>query len=249
MPFISSVKVLEDKPDLSRWSLKYEVFGRNVEFSWLARNMTPTKNQKIHWRSLEGLPNRGAVRFFPKTPSSCRVQLTVAYEIPEILAPVGSALKPFMEGLLLKGLERFAAFAKERNSKIPQPWRSLQCKNSRIWSVSFPLKHDYHNRRLHIVTADVGKIMCWQRNKRVNIMASMKLKFGSYLSFLFFRYDYASWARCHHKPNVPTGHKENAPSKWLFWVQKNMVDVKCVQSFKDTINKQLNFFCNHLMFM
>jgi hypothetical protein len=76
----------------------------------------------------------------------------VAYEIPEILAPVGSvsgisthlmlvslfhqllqilrlinqivihqALKPFMEGLLLKGLERFAAFAKERNSKIPQP--------------------------------------------------------------------------------------------------------------------------------
>ncbi|KAG2588475.1 uncharacterized protein LOC120673183 [Panicum virgatum] len=121
MPFISSVKVLEDKPDLSRWSLKYEVFGRNVEFSWLARNMTPTKNQKIHWRSLEGLPNRGTVRFFPKTPSSCRVQLTVAYEIPEILAPVGSALKPFMEGLLLKGLERFAAFAKERNSKIPQP--------------------------------------------------------------------------------------------------------------------------------
>ncbi|RLM93029.1 hypothetical protein C2845_PM08G11940 [Panicum miliaceum] len=115
------LKVLEDKPDLSRWSLKYEVFGRNVEFSWLARNMTPTKNQKIHWRSLEGLPNRGAVRFFPKTPSSCRVQLTVAYEIPEILAPVGSALKPFMEGLLLKGLERFAKFAKERNSKIPQP--------------------------------------------------------------------------------------------------------------------------------
>ncbi|KAK8951462.1 hypothetical protein KSP39_PZI004160 [Platanthera zijinensis] len=58
MPFISSVKVLKDKPDLSRWSLKYEVFGRNVEFSWLARNMQPILNQKIHWRSLEGLPNR-----------------------------------------------------------------------------------------------------------------------------------------------------------------------------------------------
>ncbi|TVU21087.1 hypothetical protein EJB05_30701 [Eragrostis curvula] len=121
MPFISSVKVLEDKPDLSRWSLKYEVLGRNVEFSWLARNMTPIKNQKIHWRSLEGLPNRGAVRFFPKGPTSCRVQLTVSYEIPEILAPVASALKPFMESLLLKGLERFAVYAKERNSKIPQP--------------------------------------------------------------------------------------------------------------------------------
>ena len=199
----------------------------------------------------------------------------MAYEIPEILAPVGSvsgisthrmlvaifqqllqilkltnlivihqALKPFMEGLLLKGLERFAAFAKERNSKIPQPWWSQEFDWFHFhWSMMITIDEGY------IVTADVGKIMCWQRNKRVNIMASMKLKFGSYLSFLFFRYDYASWARCHHKPNVPTGHKENAPSKWLFWVQKNMVDVKCVQSFKDTINKQLNFFCNHLMFM
>ncbi|KAL5220358.1 hypothetical protein ABZP36_025071 [Zizania latifolia] len=121
MPFISSVKILEDKPDQSRWTLKYEVLGRDVEFSWLARNMTPTKNQKIHWRSLEGLQNRGAVRFFPKSTSSCRVQLTVAYEVPEILVPIASALKPFLEGLLLKGLERFATFAKERYSKIPQP--------------------------------------------------------------------------------------------------------------------------------
>nr|XP_018681455.1 PREDICTED: uncharacterized protein LOC103986268 isoform X2 [Musa acuminata subsp. malaccensis] len=77
MPFISSVKVLQDKPDLSRWALKYEVFGRDVEFSWLARNLQPIPNQKIHWRSLEGLPNRGAVRFFPKGPSSCRIQLTI----------------------------------------------------------------------------------------------------------------------------------------------------------------------------
>nr|DAD38394.1 TPA_asm: hypothetical protein HUJ06_009035 [Nelumbo nucifera] len=58
MPFISSVKVLEDKPDLSRWSLKYKAFGRDIEFSWLARNLQPIPNQKIHWRSLEGLPNR-----------------------------------------------------------------------------------------------------------------------------------------------------------------------------------------------
>ncbi|URE02581.1 Polyketide cyclase / dehydrase and lipid transport [Musa troglodytarum] len=169
MPFISSVKVLQDKPDLSRWALKYEVFGRDVEFSWLARNLQPIPNQKIHWRSLEGLPNRfnfpiivnlfwfslrdygcsdqihtedyrhtlvilenytfmsfpqfmsrGAVRFFPKSPSSCRIQLTVSYEIPEILIPVASALKPFLEGLLAQGLERFAKVAKEYQRKIPQ---------------------------------------------------------------------------------------------------------------------------------
>ncbi|XP_057963590.1 uncharacterized protein LOC131154832 isoform X2 [Malania oleifera] len=112
MPFISSVKILEDKPDLSRWSLKYTAFGRDIEFSWLARNLQPIPNQKIHWRSLEGLPNRGAVRFYPKGPSSCMVELTVSYEVPQILVPVASALQPFLEGLLARGLERFAKFAK-----------------------------------------------------------------------------------------------------------------------------------------
>ncbi|KAL3531559.1 hypothetical protein ACH5RR_010881 [Cinchona calisaya] len=113
MPFISSVRVLEDKPDLSRWSLKYKAFGRDIEFSWLARNMQPIPNQKIHWRSMEGLPNRGAVRFYPKGPSSCMVELTVSYEVPQLLTPVASALQPFLESLLVRGLERFAKFTKE----------------------------------------------------------------------------------------------------------------------------------------
>ncbi|GLU07196.1 hypothetical protein SLE2022_241620 [Rubroshorea leprosula] len=117
MPFISSVKILEDKPDLSRWSLKYKAFGRNIEFAWLARNMQPIPNQKIHWRSMEGLPNRGAVRFFPKGPSSCVVELTVSYEVPPILIPVASALKPFLEGLLARGLDRFAKFAKSYSAE------------------------------------------------------------------------------------------------------------------------------------
>ncbi|KAK1420441.1 hypothetical protein QVD17_22041 [Tagetes erecta] len=112
MPFISSVKVLEDKPELSRWSLKYKAFGRDLEFSWLARNMQPIPNQKIHWRSLEGLPNRGAVRFFPKGPSSCLVELTVSYEVPQLLSPVASLLQPFLQNLLGRGLEMFANFAK-----------------------------------------------------------------------------------------------------------------------------------------
>ncbi|KAK4282601.1 hypothetical protein QN277_013959 [Acacia crassicarpa] len=112
MPFISSVKILPDKPDLSRWSLKYKAFGRDIEYSWLARNLQPIPNQKIHWRSLEGLPNRGAVRFYPKGPSSCVVELTVSYEVPQLLAPVASALQPFLEGLLRRGLERFANLVK-----------------------------------------------------------------------------------------------------------------------------------------
>ncbi|KAL7151005.1 hypothetical protein ABFS83_04G003000 [Erythranthe nasuta] len=112
MPFISTVKILEDKPDLSRWSLKYKAFGRDIEFAWLSRNMQPITNQKIHWRSLEGLPNRGAVRFFPKGADSCLVELTVSYEVPQLLTPVASALQPFLQSLLQNGLERFAKFAK-----------------------------------------------------------------------------------------------------------------------------------------
>ncbi|XAR61459.1 hypothetical protein NMG60_11035165 [Bertholletia excelsa] len=119
MPFISSVQSLEDKPDLSRWSLKYKAFGRDIEFSWLARNMQPIPNQKIHWRSLDGLPNRGAVRFFPKGPSSCTVELTVSYEVPQLLVPVASALQPFLESLLIRGLERFAKFAKSSHTTRP----------------------------------------------------------------------------------------------------------------------------------
>ncbi|XP_021769976.1 uncharacterized protein LOC110734226 [Chenopodium quinoa] len=116
MPFISSVKVLEDKPDQSRWTLRYKAFGRDIEFSWLARNLQPIPNQKIHWRSLEGLPNSGAVRFYPRGPSSCLIELTVSYEVPQLLSPVASALQPFLESLLLRGLERFTNFAK--NSQI-----------------------------------------------------------------------------------------------------------------------------------
>lgn len=116
MPFISSVKVLEDKPDLSRWTLKYNAFGQDIEFSWLARNLQPIPNQKIHWRSLEGLANSGAVRFYPKGPSSCLVELTVSYEVPQLLVPVASALQPFLQNLLLRGLERFTTFAKSYQS-------------------------------------------------------------------------------------------------------------------------------------
>ncbi|KAI7748436.1 hypothetical protein M8C21_007594 [Ambrosia artemisiifolia] len=112
LPFISSVKILKDKPELSRWSLKYEAFGHDLQFSWLARNMQPIPNQKIHWRSLEGLPNRGAVRFFPKGSSSCLVELTVSYEVPQLLSPVASALQPFNENLMRRGLERFANYAR-----------------------------------------------------------------------------------------------------------------------------------------
>ncbi|XP_076892948.1 uncharacterized protein LOC143544843 [Bidens hawaiensis] len=112
MPLVSSVKIIEDKPELTWWCLKYKVFGRDLEFTWLAHYMQPIPNQKIHWRSLEGLPNRGAVRFFPRGSSTCLVEITVSYEVPQFLSPVASILQPFNENLMRRGLERFASYVK-----------------------------------------------------------------------------------------------------------------------------------------
>nr|XP_018461672.1 PREDICTED: uncharacterized protein LOC108832715 [Raphanus sativus] len=112
MTFISSVKVLKDKSDLSRWTLKYKAFGQNIEYSWLAKNLQPLPNQKIHWISLEGLPNRGTVRFFPQGLSSCEVELTFAYEVPLLLVPFATALQPLMQGMIKDSLDQFAEIAK-----------------------------------------------------------------------------------------------------------------------------------------
>ena len=48
---------------LSKWELRTEQLGRTWEFSWLAQNLTPTKLQKIHWRSVQ--VRGGSRRFLP----------------------------------------------------------------------------------------------------------------------------------------------------------------------------------------
>lgn len=98
MPWIKTVKVQEDDPQLSKWTLSTNQFGRDWEFSWFALNMTPLRNQKIHWRSVPGstggslgssieVANRGQIRFSKKGPEVCTVKLTISYEVPSVLAP------------------------------------------------------------------------------------------------------------------------------------------------------------------
>jgi len=58
------------------------------------------------------IANRGQIRFYRKSPSSCSVKLTISYEVPDVLAPFGSALTPIVEGILAKDLQRFADLAK-----------------------------------------------------------------------------------------------------------------------------------------
>ncbi|KAK4379808.1 hypothetical protein RND71_001670 [Anisodus tanguticus] len=94
-----SCQILEDKPDLSRWSLKYKAFGHGLlEICSLPQTRRSTGDL---WRAFL----TGELCDFPP-------KLTVSYEVPQLLVPVASALKPFLENLLARGLERFATFAK-----------------------------------------------------------------------------------------------------------------------------------------
>jgi uncharacterized membrane protein len=119
MPWISSVKVIEETPDLSRWTLKYRAFEQDLTFSWVARNMQPVYHQKIHWRAVDGLPNRGAVRFHKNRDGSCQIKMTISYECPGVLAPLAQGLTPIVENIIQKDLERFAEYARTHRLKVP----------------------------------------------------------------------------------------------------------------------------------
>ncbi|MGB7275189.1 MAG: SRPBCC family protein, partial [Geitlerinemataceae cyanobacterium] len=77
MSWISQVKVSPDNPNLSRWTLS----AMGLEFSWKAQLTRVVPHQIIQWESIDGLTNRGAVRFYDR-PDNTIVKLTVAYGIP-----------------------------------------------------------------------------------------------------------------------------------------------------------------------
>lgn len=108
MKWIDSVKVLEDNPDLSRWKLASGGF----EFSWLSRITKLVTHQIIQWESVDGLPNRGAIRFYDRGEHSI-VKLTVAYGIPGILGRImdGLFLGRIVESTIQADMNRFRDYA------------------------------------------------------------------------------------------------------------------------------------------
>lgn len=108
MKWIDSVKVLEDNPELSRWKLA----TGSLEFSWLSRILKLVPNQIIQWESVDGLPNRGAIRFYDRHNSSI-VKLTVAYAIPGFLGQLmdNLFLGRVVESTIQADLERFREYA------------------------------------------------------------------------------------------------------------------------------------------
>lgn len=113
MKWIDSVKILPDDPDLSRWKLASGGF----EFSWLSRIVKLETNQIIQWESVDGLPNRGAVRFYDRHGSSI-VRLTIAYDVPGILALMDNLfLGQIVESTIQADLNRFKNYALKVQNK------------------------------------------------------------------------------------------------------------------------------------
>jgi uncharacterized membrane protein len=107
MKWIDSVQVLENNPELSRWKLASGSF----EFTWLSRIMKLVSHQIIQWESVEGLPNRGAVRFYDRHGKSI-VRLTIAYNIPSFLGQLMESLflGRIVESTVRADLERFKEY-------------------------------------------------------------------------------------------------------------------------------------------
>jgi len=83
----------------------------------LSRIVKLETNQIIQWESVDGLPNRGAVRFYDRHGSSV-VRLTIAYDVPGILALMDNLfLGQIVESTIQADLNRFKNYALKVQNK------------------------------------------------------------------------------------------------------------------------------------
>lgn len=115
MKWIDSVQVLDHQPELSRWQLASGSFN----FSWLSKITRLTPQQLIQWESVNGLPNRGAIRFYDRKDGTI-VKLTISYAIPGILGRLmdNLFLGGIVESTLEADMERFRAYALQAQQRV-----------------------------------------------------------------------------------------------------------------------------------
>jgi uncharacterized membrane protein len=108
MKWIESVTIPPDRPDISNW----ELGSNGFTFTWRSRILKQVPNQIIQWESIDGLPNRGAIRFYDRHDRTI-VKLTVAYAIPGIIGQLmdNLFLGRMVESTLQADLERFRKYA------------------------------------------------------------------------------------------------------------------------------------------
>jgi uncharacterized membrane protein len=104
MKWIDSVTVPKETPDISLWKLD----ASGMEFTWKSRITKVMQNQIIQWESVDGLPNRGAIRFYDRGAAG-----SVAYAIPGFLGKLLDNLfiGRVVESTLREDLERFRVYA------------------------------------------------------------------------------------------------------------------------------------------
>jgi len=84
-----------------------------LEFSWLSREVKVVPHQILQWESVDGLPNRGAIRFYDRGEEGSIVKMSVAYSVPGFLFQLMDNLfiGRVVESTLYADLERFRAYA------------------------------------------------------------------------------------------------------------------------------------------
>ncbi|MDX2271579.1 MAG: SRPBCC family protein [Cyanobacteriota bacterium] len=113
MKWIRSVELIDD--EISKWTLD----ARGFNFSWTSRITTLIKHQIISWKSVDGLANRGTLRFYDRKGSTI-VKLSVAYVLPGILGKImdGLFLGKIVESSLQEDLERFRTYALDQTRSV-----------------------------------------------------------------------------------------------------------------------------------
>jgi uncharacterized membrane protein len=109
MKWIEGVSIDSADPTISIWKLGSGGFV----FNWKSRITKQVPNQIIQWESIDGLPNRGAIRFYDRGESGSIVKMTIAYAIPSIVKQImsGLSLGQVVESTLQADLDRFRDYA------------------------------------------------------------------------------------------------------------------------------------------
>ncbi|QZZ19160.1 SRPBCC family protein [Leptothermofonsia sichuanensis E412] len=109
MKWIESVNILEEDPKLSRWKLA----SGGLNFTWVSREIKLIQNQILQWESVDGLPNRGAIRFYDRGEAGSIIKMSVAYAAPGFLFQLMDKLflGRIVESTLYADLERFRQYA------------------------------------------------------------------------------------------------------------------------------------------
>lgn len=110
MKWISSVEILPEDRELSRWKLE----TNGLSFSWRSRILKKVPRQIIRWESVDGLPNKGAIRFYGRKDGTSTVKMTIAYALPAILARLmmsNTFVDRVVTSTLQADLDRFRDYA------------------------------------------------------------------------------------------------------------------------------------------